>query len=228
VHRIRAFKRSTDPKLAAKLKDIVGLYVDPTKHAVVLSVDERSQVQALDRTQPGLPLKPGKAAMIDDYLRNAPRVSSPRRTGNSNRPASAAHQAQRLAATTRFSTMYQAQGRYADAEPLLQRALAILEKTHRPDHFQVAVGLNTYLTGRRGDTRVPEIGCDEFRARPSPTIAASSLPSPPPKDHPQPLPCRPLRVRLRADRAAKSTHAPKGSRLHADPGSLFNADWQPC
>ena len=70
-HRIRTFKRSTDPDFAAKLEDIVGLYVAPPKHAVVLSVDEKSQIQALDRTQPGLPLKPGKAGtMTHDYLRN--------------------------------------------------------------------------------------------------------------------------------------------------------------
>jgi transposase len=70
-HRIRTFKRSSDPDFAAKLEDIVGLYVDPPKHAVVLSVDEKSQIQALDRTQPGLPLKPGKAGtMTHDYLRN--------------------------------------------------------------------------------------------------------------------------------------------------------------
>ena len=70
-HRIRTFKRSSDPEFAAKLEDIVGLYVDPPKHAVVLSVDEKSQIQALDRTQPGLPLKPGKAGtMTHDYLRN--------------------------------------------------------------------------------------------------------------------------------------------------------------
>ncbi len=56
-HRIRTFKLSNDPKFADKLKDVVGLYVDPPEHAVVLSVDEKSQIQALDRTQPGLPMK---------------------------------------------------------------------------------------------------------------------------------------------------------------------------
>ena len=56
-HRVRQFKLSTDPQFAAKLRDIVGLYVDPPAHAIVLSVDEKSQIQALDRTQPGLPLK---------------------------------------------------------------------------------------------------------------------------------------------------------------------------
>ena len=70
-HRIRTFKRSKDPDFVAKLEDIVGLYVAPPRHAVVLSVDEKSQIQALDRTQPGLPLKPGKAGtMTHDYVRH--------------------------------------------------------------------------------------------------------------------------------------------------------------
>ena len=70
-HRIRTFKLSNDPKFAEKLKDIVGLYVDPPAHAVVLSVDEKSQIQALDRTQPGLPMKRGRAGtMTHDYKRH--------------------------------------------------------------------------------------------------------------------------------------------------------------
>jgi len=70
-HRLRTFKRSTDPDFAAKLEDVVGLYVAPPRHALVLSIDEKSQIQALDRTQPGLPLKPGKAGTIThDYVRN--------------------------------------------------------------------------------------------------------------------------------------------------------------
>lgn len=70
-HRVRRFKLSTDPQFAAKLRDIVGLYVDPPAHAVVLSVDEKSQIQALDRTQPGLPIKTGRAGtMTHDYKRN--------------------------------------------------------------------------------------------------------------------------------------------------------------
>ena len=56
-HRYRQFKLSNDPRFAEKLGDVVGLYVDPPAHAIVLSVDEKSQIQALDRTQPGLPLK---------------------------------------------------------------------------------------------------------------------------------------------------------------------------
>jgi transposase len=70
-HRLRSFKRSGDPEFASKLEDIVGLYMAPPRHAVVLSVDEKSQIQALDRTQPGLPLKPGKAGtMTHDYVRH--------------------------------------------------------------------------------------------------------------------------------------------------------------
>lgn len=70
-HRFKQFKLSNDPAFAAKLHDVVGLYVDPPKHAIVLSVDEKSQIQALDRTQPGLPMKPGKAGtMTHDYKRN--------------------------------------------------------------------------------------------------------------------------------------------------------------
>jgi transposase len=70
-HRIRSFKRSRDPEFLAKLEDIVGLYLAPPKHAIVLSVDEKSQIQALDCTQPGLPIKPGKAGtMTHDYIRH--------------------------------------------------------------------------------------------------------------------------------------------------------------
>jgi transposase len=70
-HRLRLFKLSRDPEFVPKLRDIVGLYVDPPAHAIVLSVDEKSQIQALDRTQPGLPLKKGRAAtMTHDYKRN--------------------------------------------------------------------------------------------------------------------------------------------------------------
>ena len=70
-HRLRTFKRSRDPEFAAKLDAIVGLYMAPPRHAVVLSVDEKSQIQALDRTQPGLPIKPGKCGtMTHDYIRH--------------------------------------------------------------------------------------------------------------------------------------------------------------
>jgi transposase len=70
-HRVRTFKLSTDPKFVEKFTDVVGLYVDPPAHAVVLSVDEKSQIQALDRTQPGLPMKPGRSGtMTHDYKRH--------------------------------------------------------------------------------------------------------------------------------------------------------------
>jgi hypothetical protein len=66
-HRIRTFKRSRDPGFAAKLADIVGLYVDPPAHAVVLSLDEKSQIQALDRTQPGLPRSNDQTGSLHDH-----------------------------------------------------------------------------------------------------------------------------------------------------------------
>ena len=70
-HLVRGFKISRDPKFVEKLEDIVGLYMSPPEHALVLCCDEKSQVQALDRTQPGLPLKKGRAAtMTHDYKRN--------------------------------------------------------------------------------------------------------------------------------------------------------------
>ena len=70
-HVVRGFKISRDPRFVEKLEDIVGLYMSPPEHALVLCCDEKSQVQALDRTQPGLPLKKGRAAtMTHDYKRN--------------------------------------------------------------------------------------------------------------------------------------------------------------
>ena len=70
-HLTRTFKVSNDPAFAAKVKDIVGLYMNPPEKAIVLSVDEKSQIQALDRTQPGLPMKKGRAGtMTHDYKRH--------------------------------------------------------------------------------------------------------------------------------------------------------------
>ena len=70
-HRVESFKVSNDPQFAEKLEAIVGLYLNPPEHALVLSVDEKSQIQALDRTQPGLPIKKGRGAtMTHDYKRN--------------------------------------------------------------------------------------------------------------------------------------------------------------
>lgn len=70
-HLERNFKVSNDPELAEKLETIVGLYLNPPEHAIVLCADEKSQIQALDRTQPGLPLKKGRCGtMTHDYKRN--------------------------------------------------------------------------------------------------------------------------------------------------------------
>jgi transposase len=70
-HLIRTFKVSNDPHFIEKLVDIVGLYLNPPEHALVLSVDEKSQIQALDRTQPSLPIFPGRCGtMTHDYKRN--------------------------------------------------------------------------------------------------------------------------------------------------------------
>ncbi len=70
-HLCETFKLSKDPEFEAKLLDVVGLYLDPPEHAIVLSADEKSQIQALDRSQPGLPMKPGRCGtMTHDYKRN--------------------------------------------------------------------------------------------------------------------------------------------------------------
>jgi len=70
-HRVDYFKVSTDPHFVEKLRDVVGLYLDPPQRAVVFSFDEKSQIQALDRTQPGLPLKRGRAGTVThDYKRH--------------------------------------------------------------------------------------------------------------------------------------------------------------
>jgi transposase len=70
-HLATTFKVSNDPEFTTKLENIVGLYLNPPEHAIVLCADEKSQIQALDRTQPGLPLKPGRCGtMTHDYKRN--------------------------------------------------------------------------------------------------------------------------------------------------------------
>jgi transposase len=70
-HRMETFKLSTDPEFVAKVRDVVGLYISPPQHAVVLCVDEKSQIQALDRSQPMLPMRPGQPARRShDYTRH--------------------------------------------------------------------------------------------------------------------------------------------------------------
>lgn len=75
-HHVRQFKLSNDPKFVEKLRDVVGLYVSPPAHAIMLSFDEKSQIQALNRSQTGLPLKKGRAGtMTHDYKRNGPNAA---------------------------------------------------------------------------------------------------------------------------------------------------------
>ena len=70
-HLTKSFKLSRDPRFLEKLTDVVGVYLTPPQNAVVLCVDEKSQIQALDRTQPGLPMKPGRCGTFThDYKRN--------------------------------------------------------------------------------------------------------------------------------------------------------------
>jgi transposase len=70
-HRMETFKLSTDPDFVSKVRDVVGLYVSPPQHAIVLCVDEKSQIQALDRSQPMLPMRPGQVARRShDYTRH--------------------------------------------------------------------------------------------------------------------------------------------------------------
>jgi transposase len=70
-HLLKTFKLSNDPQFIEKLEDVVGLYMNPPEHALVFCIDEKSQIQALDRTQPGLPMKKGRAGtMTHDYKRN--------------------------------------------------------------------------------------------------------------------------------------------------------------
>ena len=70
-YRMDTFKLSRDPEFVAKVRDVVGLYLNPPEKALVLSVDEKSQIQALDRTQPSLPMKPGRCGtMTHDYKRH--------------------------------------------------------------------------------------------------------------------------------------------------------------
>jgi hypothetical protein len=67
-HRMETFKLSTDPDFVAKVRDVVGLYVSPPQHAIVLCVDEKSQIQALDRSQPMLPMRPGQPGAAQPRL----------------------------------------------------------------------------------------------------------------------------------------------------------------
>ena len=70
-HLVHTFKLSNDKRFVEKLRDVIGLYMNPPEHALVFCVDEKTQIQALDRTQPSLPLKKGRCGtMTHDYKRN--------------------------------------------------------------------------------------------------------------------------------------------------------------
>jgi hypothetical protein len=85
-HRTETFKLSTDPQFVEKVRDIVGLYLDPPDKELVICVDEKSQIQALDRTQPMLPMRPGQIERrTHDYRRNGSRPV--RRVEPRDRPA---------------------------------------------------------------------------------------------------------------------------------------------
>ena len=104
-HRVRAFKISNDPKFADKLKDVVGLHVDPPAHAVVLSIDEKSQIQALDRSQPGLPMKKGRCATMTTITSAMARPRcSPPSTFSKARSSGAACSATGIRNSSVFST----------------------------------------------------------------------------------------------------------------------------
>jgi transposase len=78
-HLTETFKLSRDPNFVAKVEDIVGLYLNPPDKALVLAVDEKSQIQALDRTQPGLPMKKGRCGTMTHDCRDHPKAHPPRR-----------------------------------------------------------------------------------------------------------------------------------------------------
>jgi len=103
-HRLRTFKR--DPSFGDKLTDVVGLYVDPPAHAVVLSIDEKSQIQALDRIQPGLPIKPGRCqTMTHDYKRHGTPPCSPPSACSTAPSSAAACSATATSNASAFSTL---------------------------------------------------------------------------------------------------------------------------
>ena len=91
--RVETFKFSTDPELVAKVTDVVGLYLNPPENAIVLSIDEKSQIQALNRTQKTLPMQPGQAERrTHDYVRHGTTTCSPRlRSPQARSPECANH-----------------------------------------------------------------------------------------------------------------------------------------
>jgi Homeodomain-like domain len=98
-HRTETFKLSRDPKFLEKMTDVVGLYLNPPQQAIVLCVDEKSQIQALDRTQPGLPIKKGRCGtMTHDYKRNGTTEVQNRGTSRASGSGPGAHPLRSLGA----------------------------------------------------------------------------------------------------------------------------------
>ena len=132
-HRTKTFKLSNDPQFAEKLVDVVGLYLDPPEHALVLSCDEKSQIQALDRTQKSLPIYPGRpGTMTHDYKRNG--------------------------TTTLFAAIELAEGRIiAECMPQHrhQEWLKFLKKIDRetPKHLQLHLIVDNYATHKHPEVK---------------------------------------------------------------------------
>lgn len=104
-HRMETFKLSTDPNFVAKVRDVVGLYVSPPEHAIVLCVDEKSQIQALDRSQPMLPMRPGQPARRShDYTRHGTTSRSPPSTLRPDASSASATDATELPSPASSST----------------------------------------------------------------------------------------------------------------------------
>jgi transposase-like protein/transposase len=131
--RCESFKFSTDPQLAAKVRDVIGLYLDPPRKAVVLCVDEKSQIQALDRTAPILPLRPGL-------------------------PERATHDYVRHGTTTLFAALEVATGRVTDAcyaQHRHEEFLAFLKKVARAyPRRQLHVVVDNYATHKHPDVEM--------------------------------------------------------------------------
>src|SRR5438034_2437844 len=109
-HRTDTFKLSPDPLLIEKVRDIVGLYVNPPEHALVLCVDEKSQIQALDRTQPLLPLQPGQVERrTHDYKRHGTTTLFAALNANTSEVITQFHQRHRSAQFREFLDLIEAQ-----------------------------------------------------------------------------------------------------------------------
>ena len=181
-HRIRTFKLSNDAKFADKLRDIVGLYVDPPAHAVVLSVDEKSQIQALDRTQPGLPMKKGRAGtMTHDYKSvTAPPRCLPRSTSSTARSSASNMKRHRHQEFIRFLNAIEAKVPAKKADPCHRRQLChpqasqgpCLARPPSPLHLPLHAEVGLLAQRRRGllrqtDPTTIETGRLPIRRRPS-------------------------------------------------------------